>query len=156
MSRNKVTKPRVVAPDMKYGDERISKLINHVMLGGKKSTAEVIVYSALESAASSAGVSVVDVLDSVIENVRPELEVRSRRVGGATYQVPAEVSASRSLRLVFKRVIDAARSRKGSGMSERLSSELSDAYNGRGVAVKKREDVHKMAESNRAFAHYRW
>jgi len=156
MSRRHSAEKREILPDAKFGDVIISKFINIVMLDGRKSTAEKIVYGAFDLMQSRSGNDPVATFHEAIENVRPHLEVRSRRVGGATYQVPVEVRAERAQALAFRWVIAMARKRSENTMVERLSGELLDAANTRGASIKKREDVHKMAESNRAFAHYRW
>jgi small subunit ribosomal protein S7 len=143
-------------PDAKYGDLDVSKFMNNIMLDGKKSVAEGIVYGAFELIEKRASTDPVKLFHDAIENVRPQIEVRSRRVGGATYQVPIEVRPIRALALAFRWIISMARGRSENTMTERLSGELLDAANGRGGAVKKREDTHRMAEANRAFSHYRW
>jgi len=150
-----VTK-RKVSPDPMYKSEAITKFIHSVMYDGKKSIAERIVYEALEQAAKRLNVNPDEVFDKALENVKPLIEVRPRRVGGATYQVPVEVAPDRAQALAIRWIINSARSRKGIPMTERLAREFVDAYKGEGAAVKKREDTHKMAEANRAFAHYRW
>ena len=134
----------------------ITKFINTLMLEGKKSTAEAIMYGALEQASEKLKAEPMAIFEKAMENVRPLVEVRSRRVGGATYQVPVEVAPARAQALAIRWIISYARSKKGMPMAERLARELMDAYNNEGSAVKKREDTHKMAEANRAFAHYRW
>jgi small subunit ribosomal protein S7 len=146
--------PLVVDPV--YGSPVVTQLINKVLLDGKKSTAEAIVYGALEGVRSKTDGDPVVVLKRALENVRPALEVRSRRVGGATYQVPVEVRPARSTTLALRWLIQYSRARREKTMTERLMNELLDASNGLGASVKRREDTHKMAESNRAFAHYRW
>lgn len=157
MARRHAAKKREVLPDAKYGDEVLSKFMNCMMYEGKKSVAERIVYDALERVqAKSAGRNALDVFHEALTHVRPHLEVRSRRVGGATYQVPTEVRTERAQALSIRWLIIAARKRSEKTMTERLSGEILDASNQRGTAVKKREDTHKMAEANRAFAHYRW
>lgn len=157
MARRHAAKKREVLPDAKYGDIVLSKFINCIMYDGKKSVAEGAVYDALDRVqAKSAGRNALDVFHEALENIRPHLEVRSRRVGGATYQVPTEVRAERAQALSIRWLIMAARKRGEKTMTDRLSSEIMDAVNQRGTAVKKREDTHKMAEANRAFAHYRW
>ena len=144
-------------PDARYNNRLVQKLINMVMQDGKKSVAERIVYEAFELLRGSANTTdVVSVFHKAIENVRPHVELKPRRVGGATYQVPIEVRHERSLSLALRWLRVAARSRKGSPMAKRLADELFSAYKGEGTAVKKREELHKMAEANRAFAHYRW
>jgi small subunit ribosomal protein S7 len=156
MSRRRRAEKRTILPDAKYGDLIVSKFMNNVMLDGKKSVAERIVYGALELMEKRAGSDPVKAFHDAIENVRPHLEVRSRRVGGATYQVPMEVRSERAQALAFRWIIQMARGRNENTMTERLSAELLDAANNRGAAVKKREDTHRMAEANRAFSHYRW
>ncbi len=156
MSRRRVSAKRIVLPDPKYGNEMLAKFMNMVMESGKKSTAERIVYGALDTIASKKGGDPVEVLDKALENVRPHVEVKSRRVGGATYQVPVEVRSVRRTALAMRWVIDAARARSEKSMAARLAAELLDASENRGTAVKKREDVHRMAEANKAFSHYRW
>jgi len=150
-----VTK-RKVTPDPMFRSEAITKFIHSVMYDGKKSVAERIVYGALQQAAKRLNVNPDEVFDKALENVKPLIEVRPRRVGGATYQVPVEVAPDRAQALAIRWIINSARSRKGIPMTERLAREFVDAYKGEGAAVKKREDTHKMAEANRAFAHYRW
>ena len=156
MSRRRAAVKREVLPDAKYGDTILTKFINSLMFEGKKSVAERIIYGALDRVQGRGGRNAIDIFHEALTNVRPALEVRSRRVGGATYQVPTEVRADRSQALAIRWLINAARKRTEKTMEERVSSELSDAWNNRGSAVKKREDTHKMAEANRAFAHYRW
>lgn len=156
MSRRHSAEKREILPDAKFGDVVISKFINAVMLDGKKSTAEKIVYGAFDLVNSRTGNDPVATFHEALENVKPHLEVRSRRVGGATYQVPVEVRAERAQTLAFRWLIDMARKRSENTMMERLSGELLDAANSRGASIKKREDTHKMAEANRAFSHYRW
>jgi len=156
MSRRRRAEKRTILPDAKYGDLTVSKFMNNVMLDGKKSAAESIVYGALELMEKRGAADPVKAFHDAIENVRPHLEVRSRRVGGATYQVPMEVRSERAQALAFRWIIQTARGRNENTMTERLSAELLDAANNRGSAVKKREDTHRMAEANRAFSHYRW
>lgn len=156
MSRRHSAEKRVVHPDPKFGDKTVSKFMNYVMLDGKKSAAEKIVYGAFDRIEDKLKRPPVDLFHEALENVTPTVEVRSRRVGGATYQVPVEVRPDRKLALAMRWVIAAARSRNETTMVERLSGELMDASQNRGAAVKKREDTHRMAEANRAFAHYRW
>lgn len=156
MSRRRAAVKREIAPDARYGDPVISKLVNVMMYGGKKSVAEHIVYGALEKASSRSQREPTELFHEALDNVRPNLEVRSRRVGGATYQVPVEVRADRAQALALRWLIAAARGRPEKTMVDRLSNELLDAINNRGSAVKKREDTHRMAEANRAFSHYRW
>jgi len=156
MARRRRPEKRIILPDPKFGDEVLSKFMNSVMLDGKKSVAESIVYGALETVEARAKRDPIQVFHDALNNVKPGIEVRSRRVGGATYQVPVEVRLERSQALAIRWLITAARSRSESTMSARLSGELLDAANNRGNAVKKREDTHRMAEANRAFSHYRW
>ena len=156
MSRRRVAGRREILPDPKYGSETLAKFINMVMMRGKKSVAERIVYGALEQIASKGGEDPMEVLNKALENVRPVVEVKSRRVGGATYQVPVEVRPVRRNTLAMRWMIDAARKRGEKSMAQRLAGEIMDAANNRGTAVKKREDTHRMAEANKAFAHYRW
>ena len=156
MSRRHRAEKREVNPDPKFGDVVVSKFMNSIMKQGKKSVAENIVYGALDRMQSRAKSDPIALFHSALENVMPAVEVRSRRVGGATYQVPVEVRPERRQALAIRWLIAAARSRNENTMEERLSAELLDAANNRGTAVKKREDTHKMAEANRAFSHYRW
>ena len=156
MSRRRRAEKREILPDAKYGDVALSKFMNNIMLDGKKSVAEHIVYGALGIIEGRTGGDPVKTFHDAVENVRPNLEVRSRRVGGATYQVPIEVRPNRAQALAFRWIIQMSRGRGENTMTERLSSELMDAANNRGAAVKKREDTHRMAEANRAFSHYRW
>ena len=156
MSRRHSAEKREINPDPKFNDLVISKFMNVVMNQGKKSVAERIVYGALERMEEKAKADPVPMFHQALENVMPAVEVRSRRVGGATYQVPVEVRPERRQALAIRWLIKAARSRNENTMVERLSGELLDASNNRGNAVKKREDTHKMAEANRAFSHYRW
>jgi len=156
MSRRHSAEKRVVNPDPKFGDVVISKFMNAVMEQGKKSVAERIVYGAFERMEQKAKSDPVQLFRSALDNVMPTVEVRSRRVGGATYQVPVEVRPERRQALAIRWLITAARARNENTMVDRLSGELLDAANNRGTAVKKREDTHKMAEANRAFSHYRW
>jgi len=156
MSRRHRAEKREIIPDPKYGDVVVSKFMNSVMEAGKKSVAERIVYGALDSIQSRAKQDPLVVFKSALDNVMPQIEVRSRRVGGATYQVPVEVRVSRRQALAIRWILTAARGRNEKTMVDRLSGELLDAANNRGNAVKKREDTHRMAEANRAFSHYRW
>ena len=156
MSRRHRAERREVNPDPKFNDLVISKFMNSIMRQGKKSVAERIVYGALVRMQSRAKSDPIQMFHSALENVMPAVEVRSRRVGGATYQVPVEVRTERRQALAIRWLITAARGRNEKTMEERLSGELLDAANNRGTAVKKREDTHKMAEANRAFSHYRW
>jgi len=153
--RKKVTKiKRKLQPDLKYGKVLISKFINMTMKAGKKIKAHNIVYKALELAGENLKKDPLEIFDTAIKNVSPLLEIKARRIGGATYQVPQEVKGDRAITLAFRWIIDAARKRKGKSMAEKLSEELINAYNNTGVAVKKRQDMHRMAEANRAFAHF--
>ncbi len=156
MSRRRRPEKREILPDPKFGDEVLSKFMNSVMLDGKKSVAEGIVYGALETVETRAKKDPLAVFHEALNNVKPNIEVRSRRVGGATYQVPVEVRFERSQALAIRWLISAARARSEHTMAGRLSGELMDAANNRGNAVKKREDTHRMADANRAFSHYRW
>lgn len=156
MSRRHRAEKRQVLPDAKYGDLVLTKFMNSLMMHGKKSIAEGIVYGAFDKMANKASVDPVVTFHEALENVMPQIEVRSRRVGGATYQVPVEVRPERRRALAIRWLIIAARSRNENTMVDRLSGELLDAANNRGAAVKKREDTHRMAEANRAFSHYRW
>ncbi len=157
MSRRHRAEKRERIPDSRYKSTLVSHLINMVMQDGKKTVAERIVYGAIELVSEKLEKGdPIDLLLGALENIRPKLEVKSRRVGGATYQVPVEVSFDRQQTLAFRWLIEAANSRKGVSMSKSLAAELVDAYNNTGTVVKKREDVHKMAQSNRAFAHLRW
>lgn len=155
MRRRRASK-REILPDPKYNSVKITKFINVLMLRGKKSKAEKIVYKSLDILGEKTGKKPIEVFEKAIENARPLLEVKPRRVGGATYQIPIEVEQQRSLALVFRWIRDFARTRKGKPMHEKLAEELLDAFNGTGTAIKKREDTHKMAEANKAFSHYRW
>ena len=154
--RAKKTVKRVIPPEAKYGSVTVSKFVNKVMMRGQKATAERIVYGALDIASQQLEKAPVDVLEQAIKNVTPLLMVRSRRVGGATYQVPLEVEAERGQKLAMRWLIASVRSRKGKSMEEKLADELIEAFQGRGATIKKREDVHKMAQANKAFAHFRW
>ncbi|MGI9380329.1 MAG: 30S ribosomal protein S7 [Methyloligellaceae bacterium] len=156
MSRRHRAEKRDVIPDPKFEDNVLSKFMNSIMQDGKKSAAERIVYGALEQIEEKTKQDPIQLFHQALENVMPALEVRSRRVGGATYQVPVDVRPDRRRALAIRWIISAARSRNENTMVERLSGELLDATNNRGSAVKKREDTHKMAEANRAFSHYRW
>ncbi|HWE20032.1 MAG TPA: 30S ribosomal protein S7 [Hyphomicrobiaceae bacterium] len=156
MSRRHRAERREVNPDPKYNDLVVSKFMNSIMKQGKKSVAERIVYGALDTMQAKAKSNPIQLFHQALENVMPAVEVRSRRVGGATYQVPVEVRNERRQALAIRWLIAAARGRNENTMQERLSGELLDAANNRGTAVKKREDTHKMAEANRAFSHYRW
>lgn len=157
MSRRRVPPGRGVFPDPRYGSVLVSKFINNLMIQGKKSIAETIVYRALDAISEKVqGVEPLEVFTKAIENVKPALEVKSRRVGGANYQVPIEVKPERRQALSFRWIIGHARNRNERGMVKRLTGELVDAYNNTGGAIKKKEDTHRMAEANKAFAHYRW
>jgi small subunit ribosomal protein S7 len=157
MSRRRRPETRIVLPDPKFKSELVTKFMNMVMERGKKAVAERIVYGALESVATRKKTTeALQILESAFENVRPAVEVKSRRVGGATYQVPVEVRAVRRTSLAMRWLIDAARARGEKSMADRLAGEIMDASEHRGAAVKKREDTHKMAEANKAFAHFRW
>jgi len=156
MSRRHAATRREVLPDAKFGDEVVTRFMNCLMVQGKKSKAEAIVYGALDKIQKKSGQDPVQVFHNALDNVKPSLEVRSRRVGGATYQVPVEVRAERRQALAIRWLIENARKRGESTMVDRLSGELLDAANNRGNAVKKREDTHRMAEANKAFSHYRW
>ncbi|MEX0583144.1 MAG: 30S ribosomal protein S7 [Sneathiella sp.] len=156
MSRRHAAEKRQVLPDAKYGDVVLTKFMNSLMFDGKKSTAEGIVYGAFEIIEKKTGSSAVEVFHEALDKIKPDLEVRSRRVGGATYQVPVEVRSERGQALAIRWLISSARKRSEVTMVDRLSGEILDASNERGGAVKKREDTHKMADANRAFAHYRW
>ncbi|BBE33636.1 30S ribosomal protein S7 [Sphingosinicella microcystinivorans] len=156
MARRRRPEKREILPDPRFGDITLTKFMNLVMYQGKKSIAETIVYSALDNIEAKMKKDPVGVFHDALNNVKPGIEVRSRRVGGATYQVPVEVRPDRSQALAIRWLISAARNRSENTMSARLSGELMDASQNRGTAVKKREDTHRMAEANRAFAHYRW
>ncbi|QLP98184.1 MAG: 30S ribosomal protein S7 [Rhodoblastus sp.] len=156
MSRRHSAEKREIIPDPKFGDIVVTKFMNSIMYDGKKSAAEAIVYGALDSVETKAKQDPIQVFRQALDNVAPAIEVRSRRVGGATYQVPVEVRTERRQALAIRWLIAAARARNDKTMTERLAAELLDASNNRGAAVKKREDTHRMAEANRAFAHYRW
>jgi len=156
MSRRHRAEKRDIIPDPKFGDNVLTKFMNSVMRDGKKSVAERIVYGALDQVESKAKRNPVELFREALDNVMPAVEVRSRRVGGATYQVPVEVRTDRRQALAIRWIISAARGRNENTMVERLSGELLDAANNRGTAVKKREDTHRMAEANKAFSHYRW
>ncbi|QGU32805.1 30S ribosomal protein S7 [Thermochromatium tepidum] len=156
MPRRRVVARRQVLPDPKHGSELLTKFINMMMEDGKKSVAERIIYAALDQIAEKKGGNPVDLLEQAMENVRPVVEVKSRRVGGATYQVPVEVRPTRRNSLAMRWLIDSARKRSEKSMAQRLAAELMDAAESRGAAVKKKEDTHRMAEANKAFSHYRW
>ena len=156
MPRRREVPKREILPDPKFGDLQIAKFINMIMRNGKKATAERIMYFALDNIAEKSNVDSVELLERALENVRPMVEVKSRRVGGATYQVPVEVRASRRNTLAMRWVIEAAQKRGEKTMAQKLAGELLDASENKGTAVKKREDTHRMAEANKAFAHFRW
>ena len=156
MSRRHAAEKREILPDPKFGDRVLSKFMNTLMVDGKKSVAESIVYGAFERVEGKLKRAPVEVFHEALENIKPSVEVRSRRVGGATYQVPVEVRPERREALAIRWMIGAARKRNENTMVERLAGELMDAINSRGTAVKKREDTHKMADANKAFSHYRW
>ena len=156
MSRRHSAEKREILPDAKYGDRVLSKFMNNLMHDGKKSVAENIVYGAMSRVESKLRRAPIEVFHEALDNIKPSVEVRSRRVGGATYQVPVEVRPERREALAIRWLINACRGRNENTMEERLAGELLDAVNGRGTAVKKREDTHKMADANKAFSHYRW
>jgi small subunit ribosomal protein S7 len=156
MSRKKTQPKKIVTPDPIFNSTIIPKLINSIMFDGKKVVAEKIVYEAIEKIKSKTKEEPINVFNEAINNIKPTVEVRSRRVGGATYQVPVEVKTKRAQALAIRWLVDASRKRKDKHMSDKIFNELYDAYEKKGSAVKKREDVHKMAESNKAFAHFRW
>ena len=156
MSRRHAAEKREILPDAKFGDRVLTKFMNNLMHDGKKSVAESIVYGAMDRVEARLKKSPIEVFRDALDNIKPSVEVRSRRVGGATYQVPVEVRPERREALAIRWLIDASRKRNENTMEERLAAELSDAVNGRGTAVKKREDTHKMADANKAFSHYRW
>ena len=156
MPRRREVPKRKITPDPKFKDKLVSKFTNTLMFGGKKATAEGILYGALDVIQERLKEDPLEVFRKALDNVKPKLEVKSRRVGGATYQVPVEVRASRSTTLALRWIVTYARQRREKTMTERLMNELLDASNGLGASVKRREDTHKMAESNKAFAHYRW
>ncbi len=156
MPRRREVAKRIILPDPKYGDRIVAKLVNILMQDGKKSTAERALYDALDIVSQRTGEDAVKVLKKSLDNIKPTLEVKSRRVGGSTYQVPVEVRAERRTSLAMRWLIKYANSRSEKTSTDKLAGEMLDAFNNRGAAVKKREDTHKMAEANRAFAHYRW
>ena len=156
MSRRRRPEKREILPDPKFKDLVLSKFMNNLMLDGKKAVAEKIVYGALDTVETKAKANPVELFHTALDNIKPQVEVRSRRVGGATYQVPVEVRPERAQALAIRWLITASRGRPETTMSARLSGELMDAANNRGNAVKKREDTHRMADANRAFSHYRW
>jgi small subunit ribosomal protein S7 len=156
MPRRREVPKRTILPDPKFGDQTLTKFINVLMLDGKKSTAERIVYGALDQVATKTKEDPIEIFTRALENVRPVVEVKSRRVGGATYQVPVEVRPQRRTALAMRWLVEAARKRGEKSMGIRLANELMEAADNRGIAVKKREDTHRMAEANKAFSHYRW
>ena len=156
MSRRHAAEKRAINPDAKFGDYVVAKFMNCLMLDGKKSVAESIVYGAFDKIQAKTGGEPLKLFHDALDHVKPHLEVRSRRVGGATYQVPVEVRSDRRMALAIRWIIDNARKRSETTMVDRLAGELLDAANNRGAAVKKREDTHRMAEANKAFSHYRW
>lgn len=156
MSRRRAAIKRTVIPDPRFGSEMLTKFMNLLMMSGKKSVAEKIVYGALDYIGTKGHEEPLEVLSKALENVQPRVEVKSRRVGGATYQVPVEVRPARRMALAMRWLIEAARKRNERTMPAKLAGELLDAFEGRGAANKKREDIHKMAEANKAFSHYRW
>ena len=157
MSRRRAAEKRTILPDHKFKDIVLAKFMNRIMLDGKKSISEKIVYGAFDQIVDKhEGTTALEVLERAVENAKPRLEVKSRRVGGATYQVPMEVRPRRAQTLAMKWIVDSALKRNEKTMRERIASEIMDAHNNKGNAVKKREEVHKMAEANRAFSHFRW
>lgn len=156
MSRRRVAEKRQILPDPKYGDQVLAKFINMVMRSGKKSVAEKIIYGALEEIGAKGKGDPLELFGKAIDNIRPLVEVKSRRVGGATYQIPVEVRHDRSTALAMRWLVDAAKNRGEKNMGMRLAGELLDACENKGTAIKKREDTHRMAEANKAFSHYRW
>jgi len=156
MPRRRVAAKREIIPDPKFGNERLAKFMNHVMVSGKKSVAEKIVYGALNKVEERSKEQPLEMFEKALESIQPLVEVKSRRVGGATYQVPVEVRPARRMALAMRWLVDAARSRGEKSMDLRLAGEILDAAEGKGAAVKKREDVHRMAEANKAFSHYRF
>lgn len=156
MPRRRVVARRAILPDPKFGDETVAKFINMVMSDGKKAVAEKIVYGALDRIAEKAKEEALEIFNKALDNVRPVVEVKSRRVGGSTYQVPVEVRSVRRTTLAMRWLVDAARKRGEKSMGLRLAGEILDAYENKGSAIKKREDVHRMAEANKAFSHFRW
>jgi small subunit ribosomal protein S7 len=156
MPRRRVIARRAILPEPKYGDETVAKFINIVMKNGKKSVAERIVYGALDRVSEKAKGEALEIFGKALENVRPVVEVKSRRVGGSTYQVPVEVRPARRTTLAMRWLVESARKRGEKSMGMRLAGEILDAYEKKGVAIKKREEVHRMAEANKAFSHFRW
>jgi small subunit ribosomal protein S7 len=156
MARRKRAQRREILPDPVYNDLLVSKFVNYVMVDGKKSVAEGILYDAIEILGKKTGKNGLEVLHKAVDNVKPIIEVKSRRVGGATYQVPVEIRQDRRLALALRWIINYSQSSKGRSMAESMANELLQAYKGEGSSIKKRDDTHKMAEANKAFAHYRW
>ena len=156
MPRRREVPKRIILPDPKFNDKVVAKLINTLMLAGKKSVAESIMYGALELVAQRANDEAVKVLKKSLDNIKPSLEVKSRRVGGSTYQVPIEVRQERGTSIALRWIRDFAKTKKGKSMEQKLAEEIMAAYKGEGSAIKKRDDTHKMAEANKAFAHFRW
>ena len=156
MPRRRVPPKRDILPDPKYGDKTLAKFMNHVMVSGKKAVAEKIVYGALEQIKNNGSANPLEVFESALESVAPAVEVKSRRVGGATYQVPVEVRPSRRIALAMRWLVTSAKKRSEKKMADKLANELLDASDGRGEAVKKRQDTHKMADANKAFSHFRF
>ena len=156
MSRRRAAEKRTILPDHKYKDQVLAKFMNRIMVDGKKSTSENIVYGAFDIVSDKTGKSPIEFFHDALSNVKPALEVRSRRVGGATYQVPMEVRPKRAQALAMKWIVDSANKRNEKTMRERVANEIIDAFNNKGNSVKKREETHKMAEANRAFSHFRW
>ena len=156
MSRRNRPEKREVIPDARYGNETVARLINKVMLSGKKATAEGIVYGAMEVMEGRLKKPALEMVEQAVRNATPLIEVRPRRVGGATYQVPMEIREDRRMALALRWLVQGARKRPGKSMADKLAGELMDAYQNQGSTVKRKEDTHKMAEANRAFAHYRW
>ena len=156
MPRRRVVAKREILPDPKFGSQLLAKFINHVMVSGKKAVAEKIVYDALDTVASKSNQDPMELFDKALESIQPMVEVKSRRVGGATYQVPVEVRPSRQMALAMRWLVEYSRKRGEKSMALRLAGEILDAAEGKGAAVKKREDVHRMAEANKAFSHYRF
>lgn len=154
--RGKRAKKRIIAKDRKYNDDVIGRLVNKVMQGGRKSIAEELIYSAIESGAQKSNIPVIEFVHTAIDNVRPALEIKSRRVGGANYQVPVPVTTRRQETLAVRWIVDVARSKTGKSFDRLLETELLSAFNGEGDAIRKKTDVERMAEANKAFAHFRW
>ena len=156
MARRRRAERRTVLPDPKYNSELVARVINYIMRSGKKTTAEKIVYGAMDKIQEKSGEDPLGVMIRAIDNIKPRVEVKSRRVGGATYQVPVEISARRQLALALRWLVNFSATRKGMPMEQAVANELLDAYNGQGACIKKRDDTHKMAQANKAFAHYAW